>query len=305
MARLARLATTTVAAGLSLLAPLLLAQPSWAQDEGETSTQSENTVLVADTTVFTVIVNGYEKGERRMWVEEPHRVWRYETTATPTLPTTFRGVNDWSSTRRDFPSHGDRREAELRVSLALGLRPKYVWLDEDGATFADEWSVLSGWEEVFPDLRAASEQALAEHHQRLADDLAPPGRTRPLVLQNARLFDPETGTVRPHTTIVIEGNRITAVGPDGRVDLPSGAERLEAGGKTVLPGLWDMHAPPGKHWGRAFYWPAGSRVPAAAGLLDPWLTLPLKRGRSWIASRISDTHRSRSTRDCPRNWCPW
>ena len=46
----------------------------------------------------------------------------------------------------------------------------------------------------------------------------------------------ETGTV------VIEGNRIAAVGPSGRVRVPAGAARIDARGKTVIPGLIDVHA---------------------------------------------------------------
>ncbi|NIP19040.1 MAG: amidohydrolase family protein [Xanthomonadales bacterium] len=42
--------------------------------------------------------------------------------------------------------------------------------------------------------------------------------------------------------VVIEGNRIMAVGARGEVDLPSGAFVLDTSGKTVLPGLVDAHA---------------------------------------------------------------
>jgi imidazolonepropionase-like amidohydrolase len=41
--------------------------------------------------------------------------------------------------------------------------------------------------------------------------------------------------------VLIEGERIAAVGPDGEVAVPEGATRIDAAGKTVLPGLWDMH----------------------------------------------------------------
>ncbi|HYY99618.1 MAG TPA: amidohydrolase family protein, partial [Pyrinomonadaceae bacterium] len=37
------------------------------------------------------------------------------------------------------------------------------------------------------------------------------------------------------------GNRIRAVGPDGEVAVPKGAELLDARGRTLMPGLWDMH----------------------------------------------------------------
>jgi imidazolonepropionase-like amidohydrolase/Tol biopolymer transport system component len=43
-------------------------------------------------------------------------------------------------------------------------------------------------------------------------------------------------------TVLIQGNRITAVGPAGETDIPKGALRIDVSGKTVLPGLIDAHA---------------------------------------------------------------
>ena len=40
--------------------------------------------------------------------------------------------------------------------------------------------------------------------------------------------------------VVIEGERITAVGPAGQVRIPPGAELIITEGMTVLPGLWDL-----------------------------------------------------------------
>ena len=62
-----------------------------------------------------------------------------------------------------------------------------------------------------------------------------------LVVKGARLFDPEAGTVTPSVTVVVSGNRIQAVGRDGEVPVPAGAKVVEAHGRMLLPGLWDMH----------------------------------------------------------------
>ena len=42
--------------------------------------------------------------------------------------------------------------------------------------------------------------------------------------------------------VVIEGDRILAVGGPGQVAIPDGAEVISTEGMTVLPGLWDMQA---------------------------------------------------------------
>ena len=43
-------------------------------------------------------------------------------------------------------------------------------------------------------------------------------------------------------SVVIEGNRIVAIGPTGDVKIPQDARRVELDGRTVLPGFVDTHA---------------------------------------------------------------
>jgi imidazolonepropionase-like amidohydrolase len=46
----------------------------------------------------------------------------------------------------------------------------------------------------------------------------------------------------PNAVVVIENGIIKSVGKVGEVTIPAGAKIIDAKGKTVLPGLWDMHA---------------------------------------------------------------
>ena len=46
---------------------------------------------------------------------------------------------------------------------------------------------------------------------------------------------------KPDMTVVIKGNRITALGRTGQVHVPRGALIVDAAGKFLIPGLWDMH----------------------------------------------------------------
>ncbi len=59
-------------------------------------------------------------------------------------------------------------------------------------------------------------------------------------------------------TIIVQGNRITAIGPSASVQVPAGARRVDVAGKYVIPGLVDVHAHggigsngimPRNHWG--------------------------------------------------------
>jgi imidazolonepropionase-like amidohydrolase len=61
------------------------------------------------------------------------------------------------------------------------------------------------------------------------------------VITGATLFD---GTGRPpvkDAVVVIEGSRITQVGPREKVKIPRGAQMIDARGKFIIPGLADMH----------------------------------------------------------------
>ncbi|NJL72083.1 MAG: amidohydrolase family protein, partial [Candidatus Competibacteraceae bacterium] len=44
-----------------------------------------------------------------------------------------------------------------------------------------------------------------------------------------------------NSVIIIEGERIKAIGQVGNIDIPKGAEIISTEGMSVLPGLWDMH----------------------------------------------------------------
>ncbi|TDI50620.1 MAG: amidohydrolase [Acidobacteria bacterium] len=65
--------------------------------------------------------------------------------------------------------------------------------------------------------------------------------TGAIVLTGARLITMRGEEVIENGTIVVEANRITAVGPATDVVIPDGAHVLDASGKTIIPGLVDVH----------------------------------------------------------------
>src|SRR5262249_27602147 len=63
-----------------------------------------------------------------------------------------------------------------------------------------------------------------------------------LAFSGATLVD---GTGKPpvqDSVVVVDGDRIVAAGPRKQVKIPSEATTIDVTGKTILPGLWDMHA---------------------------------------------------------------
>lgn len=67
---------------------------------------------------------------------------------------------------------------------------------------------------------------------------AGPGK---LALVGGRLVDGTEGPPLDNSVVLIEGNRIVAVGREGEVDIPVDARVISTEGMTVLPGLADMH----------------------------------------------------------------
>ena len=142
---------------------------------------------------------------------------------------------------------GQSRRVTLYAITGLGFQPTNVWLDEDGDTFAilDGFSSLvrAGWEPAVEALRDEQNRKDALRRAELARQLRRMP-TSPLVIQHANLFEAESGRMRGGTTVIVSQNRITAVGPDGSLAIPPGAERIDASGRALLPGLWDMHTHP-------------------------------------------------------------
>jgi imidazolonepropionase-like amidohydrolase len=65
--------------------------------------------------------------------------------------------------------------------------------------------------------------------------------TTPILLVPARVFDAPAGVNREGWVVLIRGNRIAAVGPRQRLNVPPSARQLALPGATLLPGLIDAH----------------------------------------------------------------
>jgi imidazolonepropionase-like amidohydrolase len=65
------------------------------------------------------------------------------------------------------------------------------------------------------------------------------GQQKMTVLHAAHLLDIETGRLVSPGEVVVEGDRIRQVG--AKVDHPAGAERIDLGDRTLMPGLIDAH----------------------------------------------------------------
>ena len=91
-------------------------------------------------------------------------------------------------------------------------------------------------------------------------------------LVGGRLIDGYGGAPLEDSVILVEGERIKAVGRVGEIAIPPGAEVISTEGMSVLPGLWDMHVhlmivghSDYDHWDRTYPKEFGKTImPAAA-----------------------------------------
>ena len=125
-------------------------------------------------------------------------------------------------------------------------QPWYYWVRDDGsnAFFAIAWPgwalVEQGHEAVVPALverqRLAVDERLADLRQRLAVPLG--GLT---VIRGVRWFDAPAARMQGPSDVWLFDGRIGAVVAPGALALK--AERsIDGTGRTLLPGLWDLHA---------------------------------------------------------------
>ena len=62
-----------------------------------------------------------------------------------------------------------------------------------------------------------------------------------IAVRAGRLFDPRSDRLLTNQVVVIRGERIVEVGPEGHIQIPSEAKIIDLSGATVLPGLIDTH----------------------------------------------------------------
>jgi Amidohydrolase family len=141
--------------------------------------------------------------------------------------------------------HGQKMHVTDFAITGLSFEPQTVWLDDDRHLFAipGTWFAFlrEGWEKTNDQLYAIDVKARDERYAHLAKDLAK-HPAHPVAIEHVRLFDSEQAVMREDQTVVVSGDRFVSVGPASSAHPPADAERIDGTGKTILPGLFDMHA---------------------------------------------------------------
>ena len=147
-------------------------------------------------------------------------------------------------TASDVETPGGTETLSLYAISGLGFTPVYGWFDDDlQLTVLD----FSGYMGMFP--RGWSPDVLAQLStiqieqdaamiERISGDLAYELEGA-LVFDNVDIVDVETGVLLEDKFVMVEGGKITGIS-DVQMDVV-GAKHVDAAGKSLMPGLWDMH----------------------------------------------------------------
>ena len=142
----------------------------------------------------------------------------------------------------------ERRTVQLLAITGTGFTPQFAWATtgERPRLFALIYPgflqlIEDGWQSQAGALEARQEKAegkaLADLQRRLAH---PAGGG--LLIRNARVFDSERATLGAPADVLVRDGRIVSVAAAGTAGDAKAANAIDAAGRVLLPGLFDMHA---------------------------------------------------------------
>jgi imidazolonepropionase-like amidohydrolase len=128
-----------------------------------------------------------------------------------------------------------------RETLWFDAHRNLVAVITTDAEFDHFEAIRDGYESALGDFvgRAGADgmSALAEISKGISGS-----RASTIAIVGGTLIDGTGAAPVPDAAVVIHNGRIVAAGPRSKVKVPKHAYVVNAKGKTILPGLWDMHA---------------------------------------------------------------
>jgi Amidohydrolase family len=151
----------------------------------------------------------------------------------------------------EFPVNGSKVKLERFGVADLTWGRETLWLDAQGRLAA--LVTVDGEYDHFEAIRPEYEEDLGSFVQRAATgemaalaELSKSFRSEnmqgTLALVGGILIDGTGAPALRDSAVVIQNGKILFAGPRSKAVLPKDAKVLDVAGKTIVPGLWDMHA---------------------------------------------------------------
>ncbi|MFA0963060.1 amidohydrolase family protein [Roseivirga sp. BDSF3-8] len=140
---------------------------------------------------------------------------------------------------------GDTLTLKLVSLSGFSFAPYQLWVDQDNNMVAylyTTWFALirEGYHTLrsdMLDLQTTKEDIYYEELATRLTELPDNG----FAITNVKLYDPVSMSIQENMTVAVENNRISMVAPTSGATLPKDLKIIDGSGKTLLPGLFDMH----------------------------------------------------------------
>ena len=164
------------------------------------------------------------------------------------LPLIPSGTLTWRKLLESEVTNGsEKRKVQLVALTGINFTPTIAWATVDASPrlFAFIFPgflqlIEEGWEKNAATLesqqKVAEQELLVAMNRRLAHPLG--GTT---LIRNARVFDSERATLGGGSDLLLQDGRIVAISGAGE-EKRTADHVIDAGGRVLLPGLFDMHA---------------------------------------------------------------
>lgn len=143
----------------------------------------------------------------------------------------------------DVGEGAKKQTVTLWSMTGISTSPLPVWADANDKFFAASFGIA--W---IPAEYAGEQKRLEEAQTAALAAIAPANvkallktPTGPVAFTNVKLYDADNVRFVSGQTVIVDRGLITAVGPAGSTKVPPDAQVFDGTGKTLVPGLWDVH----------------------------------------------------------------
>ncbi|MGX5201202.1 amidohydrolase family protein [Aliikangiella sp. IMCC44632] len=140
-------------------------------------------------------------------------------------------------------TNNQTKEVTLHAITGLAYTPDYVWLDSNNRLFAMVMGsmnmVRKGWSHTVNKLQSAQDTVFESFMKNLSEKSSIK-LPETLVINNVNVFNSIDDKLQKQMQVVIQDGKVVEINSTARLFVK--AKVIDGAGKTLMAGLWDMHA---------------------------------------------------------------
>lgn len=130
---------------------------------------------------------------------------------------------------------------DLLMVKGLGMNPSYIWMQGDQmiAQIAGNLHIIKkDWSSLRQEMKTLQDDIEDANLIEMAKQLS--HEIDKVVIQNVNVFRTD-GTILPKQDVWIAGQKISSINPTNQRPVPENITSIDGTGKTLMPGMFDMH----------------------------------------------------------------